>query len=43
MSLRIYSSAFADGRIQARYGKASPDAVEGVPQLSFPVRWEGAP
>lgn len=43
MSLRVYSSAFADGRIQARYGKASPDAVEGVPQLSFPVRWEGAP
>lgn len=43
MSLRVYSSAFDNGRIQDPYGKASSDTAEGVPQLSFPVQWEGAP
>lgn len=43
MSLQVYSDAFENGEIQAKYGKRSQDAVEGIPQLSFPVRWEGAP
>lgn len=43
MALKVYSDAFVDGRIQDKYGKASPDAKEGVPLLSFPLRWEGAP
>lgn len=43
MALKLYSDAFSDGRIQDRYGRRSGDQLEGVPQLSFPVRWEGAP
>lgn len=43
MSLQVYSNAFENGRIQARYGKHSQDVEEGIPQLSFPIRWEGAP
>lgn len=43
MSLKVFSDAFENGRIQGKYGKQSSDAKEGVPQLSFPLRWEGAP
>ena len=43
MSLKVYSEAFKDGRIAEKYGKMSADCIEGVPQLSFPIRWEDAP
>lgn len=43
MSLQVYSDAFENGGIQARYGRFSGDAAEGIPQLSFPIRWEGVP
>lgn len=43
MALKLSSAAFADGRILDPYGRRSADQQEGVPQLSFPVRWEGAP
>ena len=43
MSLTLSSSAFQNGAIAAKYGKQSPDSQEGIPQLSFPLSWEGAP
>ena len=43
MSLKVFSEAFENGRIQEKYGKMSDDVIEGVPQLSFPIRWEDAP
>lgn len=43
MALKLVSSAFENGRIQGKYGKHSDDVKEGVPQLSFPLQWEGAP
>lgn len=43
MSLNVFSDAFENGQIREKYGKMSEDAVEGIPQLSFPIRWEGAP
>ena len=43
MSLKLYSEAFQDGKIVCKYGKMSSDQQEGIPQLSFPVRWEDAP
>lgn len=43
MGLKVFSDAFQNGRIEAKYGKASTDCKEGVPLLSFPIRWEGAP
>ncbi len=43
MSLKVFSDAFVNGWIQDKYGKKSPDCVQGVPQLSFPIRWEDAP
>lgn len=43
MSLQVFSEAFSRGAIQPQYGKLSDDVVQGVPQRSFPLRWEGAP
>ena len=43
VSLKVFSEAFENGRIQEKYGKMSDDVIEGVPQLSFPIRWEDAP
>ena len=43
MSLTLSSPAFQNGAIAAKYGKQSPDSQEGIPQLSFPLSWEGAP
>lgn len=43
MSMKVFSDAFENGRIKEKYGKMSGDSIEGVPQLSFPVRWEDAP
>ena len=43
MSLKVFSDAFENGRIQEKYGKMSSDSIQGVPQLSFPIRWEDAP
>ena len=43
MSLILSSPAFQNGAIAAKYGKQSPDSQEGIPQLSFPLSWEGAP
>ena len=43
MSLKVFSDGFEHGTIQAPYGKKSPDCVQGIPQLSFPVRWEQLP
>ena len=43
MSLKVFSDAFENGRIQEKYGKMSSDSIQGVPQLSFPIKWEDAP
>lgn len=43
MSFKVYSDAFVDGKIASKYGKLSDDLQEGIPQLSFPITWEGAP
>ena len=43
MSLKVFSDAFENGRIKDQYGKMSSDVIEGVPQLSFPIKWEDAP
>ena len=43
MSLKVFSDAFENGRIKDQYGKMSSDVIEGVPQLSFPIKWENAP
>ena len=43
MSLTLSSPAFQNGASAAKYGKQSPDSQEGIPQLSFPLSWEGAP
>jgi Raf kinase inhibitor-like YbhB/YbcL family protein len=32
-----------DGVIKDQYGKRSADIIEGIPQLSFPIEWEGVP
>ncbi len=39
----LESSGFQNGYILNRYGKNSEDCVSGVPQLSFPLSWSGAP
>lgn len=41
--MKVFSDAFEKGNIQEKYGKRSDDLVEGIPQLSFPIRWEDAP
>lgn len=43
MSLKVYSEAFKDGRIADKYGAISGNCEKGIPQLSFPLKWEGAP
>lgn len=43
MGLKVFSQAFENGRIQPKYGKLGSENIEGVPQRSFPVSWEGAP
>lgn len=43
MSLQLFSDAFQSGKILGKYGKQSEDSIQGVPQQSFPVRWEGVP
>ena len=43
MSFKVFSDGFQNGYIQEKYGKQSSDCVQGIPQLSFPVRWEHAP
>ncbi len=43
MSFLLVSEAFQDGIILSKYGKESADQREGIPQLSFPIRWENAP
>lgn len=43
MSFKVYSEAFQDGKILEKYGAKSGNCIEGIPQLSFPLRWEGAP
>jgi Raf kinase inhibitor-like YbhB/YbcL family protein len=43
MSLIIRSKGILNGVIEDRYGRWSDDAEDGVPQLSFPLEWEGKP
>ena len=43
MSFKVYSEAFQDGKILEKYGARSGNCIEGIPQLSFPLRWEGVP
>ena len=43
MSFILKSDAFVNGAIAGKYGKESSDVQEGIPQLSFPLSWEGAP
>lgn len=43
MGLILKSDAFVNGAIAGKYGKESSDVQEGIPQLSFPISWEGAP
>ena len=43
MGLQLFSEAFQDGKILGKYGKQSEDSSQGIPQRSFPLRWEGAP
>lgn len=43
MSFILKSDAFVNGAIAGKYGKESSDVQEGIPQLSFPISWEGAP
>ena len=41
--LRLESPGIVDGKIADRYGRYSEDQVDGIPQISIPLRWEGAP
>lgn len=41
--MKLQSEAFQDGYIVSRFGKESSDQKEGIPQISFPVRWEDVP
>lgn len=43
MSFTVKSEAFKDGKIALKYGALSGMCEEGVPQVSFPVEWSGAP
>lgn len=43
MSLKVFSDGFRNGCIQGKYGKMSDDSIQGVPQLSFPIKWKDAP
>lgn len=43
MSFIILSKAFADGKIDKKYGKYSGNIEQDIPQGSFPFSWEGAP
>jgi Raf kinase inhibitor-like YbhB/YbcL family protein len=40
---RIMSSGFQKGYIHDKYGKRSAQMVSGVPQISFPLKWQAAP
>ena len=39
----LTSSGFQNGYILEEYGKKSDQCISGVPQLSFPLRWENPP
>jgi len=43
---KLTSPAVKDGYLDVKYGINTPDqstVVEGIPQVSFPFEWEGAP
>ena len=43
---KLSSPAVTDGYLDVKYGIDTPDqstVKEGIPQVSFPIEWEGAP
>lgn len=45
MKFRLMSSSVKDGMMADKYGDRCDcaDIIEGIPQISFPLEWEGAP
>ena len=43
MAFTLKSAAVIDGKIADQYGSRGGDNIDGIPQLSFPLEWKGAP